>query len=42
MKLLEWVNEVNATGGVPEGSQDTLAALRAASTLCWAEIDRKG
>ena len=42
MKLVEWVDMVKATGGVPEGSPDTLAAMRAASTLCWAEIDRAG
>ena len=42
MKLAQWVDEVKATGGVPDTCLDTLAAMRAASTLCWAEIDRKG
>lgn len=42
MRLLEWVDMVKATGGVPEGSYDTLAAMRSASALCWAEIDRRG
>lgn len=42
MRLADWVDEVKATGGVPEGDPDTLGAMRAASTLCWAEIDRKG
>lgn len=42
MKLVEWVDMVKATGGVPDSSPDTLAAMRAASTLCWAEIDRMG
>lgn len=40
MELVRWVDEVKATGGVPEGSIDTFAALRAASTLCVAEIAR--
>lgn len=42
MKLAQWVDEVKAIGGVPDTCPDTLAAMRAASTLCWAEIDRKG
>ena len=42
MKLAQWVDEVKAIGGVPDTCLDTLAAMRAASTLCWAEIDRKG
>ena len=42
MRLAEWVNMVKATGGVPNSSPDTLAALRAAATLCWDEIDRTG
>ena len=40
MELVQWVDTVKATGGVPHGSIDTLAAMRAASTLCWAEIAR--
>ena len=42
MKLADWVNEVRATGGVPEGDRDTLAAITSAAALCWAEIDRMG
>lgn len=42
MKLADWVDEVKATGGVPEGDQDTLAAITSAAALCWAEIDRMG
>ena len=42
MRLAERVDMVKATGGVPDSSPDTLAALRAAATLCWAEIDRQG
>ena len=41
MKLADWVDEVKATGGVPDGDQDTLAAITSAAALCWAEIDRK-
>lgn len=42
MQLAEWVDEVKATGGVPDGDQDTLAAITSAAALCWAEIDRMG
>ncbi len=42
MKLAEWVDEVKATGGVPDGDQDTLAAITSAAALCWAEIGRRG
>lgn len=42
MKLAEWVDEVKATGGVPDGDQDTLAAITSAAALCWAEIGRMG
>lgn len=40
MKHAVWVDEVKATGGVPDG--DILDALRSASTLCWHELDRRG
>lgn len=42
MRLADWVDEVKATGGVPDSDPDTLAALRSAAALCWDEIDRKG
>ena len=42
MKLVEWVDEVKATGGVPDTCPDTLAALRAAATLCWDAFDQTG
>ena len=42
MRLIEWVDAVKATGGVPDSGPDTLGALRSASTLCWDEIDRQG
>lgn len=42
MRLADWVDEVKATGGIPEGDPDTLAALRSAAALCWDEIDQKG
>ena len=42
MKLAQWVDEVTATGGVPDTSPDTLAALRAASTLCWDALNQTG
>ena len=42
MKLVEWVDMVKATGSVPDTSPDTLAALRAASTFCWAALDHMG
>lgn len=42
MKLVEWVETVKTTGGVPDCGYDTMAAIRSASALCWAEIDRRG
>lgn len=42
MKRAEWVKMVKDTGGVPESSPDTLAALRAASTMCWVILDQMG
>jgi len=42
MKLAAWVDMVKNTGGVPAGGADTLAALRAASTLCWSILDQRG